>query len=59
MTLWFQTRRYTCPRCGERYLHDRGHHHAVFTCPARPMPKMPAAPFVGQVYVRMSGGAER
>ncbi len=32
-----QTKRFSCDKCGAVYLHDDGHHHAVFTCPQRPL----------------------
>jgi hypothetical protein len=38
MNRWLQTKTYTCPACGARYLHDKAHHHAVFLCPARRKP---------------------
>ncbi len=33
---WLQTKQYTCPTCGGVYLHDLGHRHACYECPARP-----------------------
>lgn len=38
MNPWLQTKAYRCTDCGQPLLHDQAHHHAVFTCPARPMP---------------------
>jgi hypothetical protein len=38
MNPWLQTKQYHCPACGERYLHDKAYHHALFRCPARRMP---------------------
>lgn len=35
MNHWMQTRRYTCPACGEESLHDHGHRPAVYRCPQR------------------------
>lgn len=39
MNRWLQTKSYACRTCEARYLHDKAHHHAVFECPNRPMPK--------------------
>jgi len=35
MNRWLQTRLFTCPKCGARYLHDRGYFHALFQCGRR------------------------
>jgi hypothetical protein len=35
MNRWLQTKKYQCPRCEERYVHDKGYEHEVFLCPHR------------------------
>ncbi len=32
-----QTKLYRCVACGQTYLHDDAHNHAVFSCPLRPL----------------------
>jgi len=49
MNRWLQTRIFTCRACGAQYLHDKGHPHAAFECPARPMPIQKPAP-EGKAY---------
>lgn len=49
MNRWLQTRIYACRACGAQYVHDKGHHHAVFECPNRPMPTLKPVP-VAKVY---------
>lgn len=39
MNRWLQTKYYTCPACGTRYLHDTAYRHVLFECPQRPAPK--------------------
>lgn len=38
MNRWLQTKQYTCPACGARYVHDRGYAHAGFECRFRLAP---------------------
>ncbi|MDZ4734663.1 MAG: hypothetical protein SGJ16_13890 [Nitrospirota bacterium] len=35
MNSWLQTRRFTCPRCGQQYLHDQAYRHDLFDCSNR------------------------
>lgn len=35
MNRWLQTKEYTCPDCGVKYLHDKAFWHAVYYCPKR------------------------
>jgi hypothetical protein len=39
MNRWLQTKQYTCPCCGARYVHDRAYQHGCFECPNRLAPK--------------------
>lgn len=55
MNLWFQSRLFRCPSCGAVYLHDKGHHHAVFECPLRPMMKRRMPVLAGKSYEPKAG----
>jgi len=35
MNNWWQKRVFECPRCRERYLHDRAYQHDLFLCQKR------------------------
>lgn len=41
MNRWLQSKEYTCPDCKAVYLHDKGHEHACYYCPARHELKKP------------------
>lgn len=45
---WRRRKLYRCPRCTERYTHDRARHHDLYHCPARPRMRhpMPLARYV-------------